>query len=104
VPKRVVVLGGGPVVVHTDDGMRLETDEILVATGRRPVTGDIGLETLGLTSSGPLAVDDSMRVTGVSDGWLYAVGDVNGRNGTCPCGSDPGRRRHLLRRGFADYR
>jgi pyruvate/2-oxoglutarate dehydrogenase complex dihydrolipoamide dehydrogenase (E3) component len=71
---------GGPVVVRTDDGMRLEADEILVATGRRPVTSDIGLETVGLKPSGPLAVDDSMRVTAVPDGWLYAVGDVNGRN------------------------
>jgi pyruvate/2-oxoglutarate dehydrogenase complex dihydrolipoamide dehydrogenase (E3) component len=71
---------GGPVVVRTDDGMRLEADEILVATGRQPVTADIGLETVGLKPSGPLAVDDSMRVTAVPDGWLYAVGDVNGRN------------------------
>jgi pyruvate/2-oxoglutarate dehydrogenase complex dihydrolipoamide dehydrogenase (E3) component len=71
---------GGPVVVHTDDGKRLDADEILVATGRRAVASDIGLETIGLKPSGPLAVDDSMRVTDLSDGWLYAVGDVNGRN------------------------
>lgn len=70
----------GPVVVHLDDGGQLEADEILVAAGREPVTAGIGLETVGLSPHGPLAVDDSMRVTGVPDGWLYAVGDVNGRN------------------------
>lgn len=58
---------------------RLEADELLVATGRRPLTSDLGLETVGLEGGGFLAVDDQMRVTGVPEGWLYAVGDVNGR-------------------------
>jgi len=71
---------GGPVAVDLDDGTHLDADEILVAAGRQPVTADIGLETAGLQPHGPLAVDDSMRVTEVRDGWLYAVGDVNGRN------------------------
>ncbi|HEY9524308.1 MAG TPA: pyridine nucleotide-disulfide oxidoreductase, partial [Thermopolyspora sp.] len=38
----------------------------------------IGLETAGLTADGPIEVDASMRAIGVP--WLYAVGDVNGRN------------------------
>jgi pyruvate/2-oxoglutarate dehydrogenase complex dihydrolipoamide dehydrogenase (E3) component len=42
--------------------------------------GDIGLNTVGLPAHGPIKVDSSMRATGVADGWLYAVGDVNGRN------------------------
>jgi pyruvate/2-oxoglutarate dehydrogenase complex dihydrolipoamide dehydrogenase (E3) component len=71
---------GGPVTVEVDDGSRLEADEILVATGRRPVVRDIGLETVGMEPDGPIAVDSSLRATGVPDGWLYAVGDVNGRN------------------------
>jgi dihydrolipoamide dehydrogenase len=73
-------VSGGPVTVHTDDGSRVEADDILVATGRRPAVGDIGLETVGLEGRGPIEVDASMRATGVPDGWLYAVGDVNGRN------------------------
>ncbi|GAA3413121.1 hypothetical protein GCM10018952_28560 [Streptosporangium vulgare] len=60
----------------------MEADELLVATGRRPATGDIGLETVGLEAGSTVKVDDSMRATGVSDGWLYAVGDINGR---APC-------------------
>lgn len=57
-----------------------EVDEILVATGRRPITGDIGLDTVGLSPDGYVDVDDRLRVAGVPGGWLYAVGDVNGRN------------------------
>jgi dihydrolipoamide dehydrogenase len=71
---------GGPVTVHTDDGSRIEADEILVGLGRRLAMGDIGLDTIGLQPNGPIEVDASMRATGVADGWLYAVGDVNGRN------------------------
>lgn len=71
---------GGPVTVHLDDGSVIEADEILVAAGRELGVRDLGLESVGLTPDGPLKVDDSMRVTAVPDGWLYAVGDVNGRN------------------------
>ncbi|MER5550510.1 NAD(P)/FAD-dependent oxidoreductase [Streptomyces sp. NPDC002793] len=67
----------GPVTVELDNGERLETDEILFATGRAPRTDDLGLDTVGLEPGSWLAVDDSCRVEG-SD-WLYAVGDVNHR-------------------------
>ncbi|WP_440087431.1 dihydrolipoyl dehydrogenase family protein [Streptosporangium sp. LJ11] len=70
---------GGPVTVHLSEGPPVEADELLVATGRRPATGDLGLETVGLEPGRTVEVDDSMRATGVSGGWLYAVGDVNGR-------------------------
>ncbi|GLY89472.1 dihydrolipoyl dehydrogenase family protein [Actinoallomurus iriomotensis] len=68
----------GPVTVHTDDGASVEADEVLVATGRRPATHAIGLDTIGLATDGPIQVDASMRVAGVP--WLYAAGDVNGRS------------------------
>ncbi|SDH11385.1 dihydrolipoamide dehydrogenase [Nonomuraea jiangxiensis] len=71
---------GGPVTVHTDDGQRIEADEILVGIGRDVAVRDIGLETVGLQPHGPIKVDRSMRATGVPGGWLYAVGDVNGRS------------------------
>jgi dihydrolipoamide dehydrogenase len=58
----------------------IECDELLVAVGRRPHTGDLGLETVDLEPGATIAVDDQMRVTHpVHRGWLYAVGDVNGR-------------------------
>ncbi|WP_449279157.1 dihydrolipoyl dehydrogenase family protein [Leucobacter sp. GX0328] len=64
---------------------RAETEiraaEILVATGRAPRTGDIGLETIGIAAGGErgtsLETDDTLRVAGVD--WLYVVGDANGR-------------------------
>jgi dihydrolipoamide dehydrogenase len=68
------------VVVDVDDGSRLEADEILVAAGRRSNSDKIGLGTVGLKDGGPIEVDASMRAEGVDGGWLYAVGDVNGRN------------------------
>ncbi|OBJ49827.1 NAD(P)/FAD-dependent oxidoreductase [Mycobacterium sp. 1423905.2] len=69
----------GPVTVDLDDGSELEVDEILFATGRAPLTDDIGLETIGLTPGNWLEVDDTCRVRAVEDGWLYAAGDVNHR-------------------------
>ncbi|WP_051581598.1 dihydrolipoyl dehydrogenase family protein [Pseudonocardia acaciae] len=56
-----------------------QVDELLVATGRRPNTADIGLAELGLDEKQPLRVDDSGMVLGLDGGWLYAAGDVTGR-------------------------
>ncbi|KAB8196672.1 SidA/IucD/PvdA family monooxygenase [Nonomuraea phyllanthi] len=70
---------GGKVTVHLPEGPPLEADEVLVATGRLPATGDLGLSTVGLPDGKPVEVDDSLRATAISDGWLYAVGDVNWR-------------------------
>ncbi|BBZ22863.1 dihydrolipoyl dehydrogenase family protein [Mycolicibacter hiberniae] len=69
----------GPVQVELTDGSTLDVDEILFATGRRPATADIGLETVGLTPGDWLEVDDTCRVRVVEDGWLYACGDANHR-------------------------
>ncbi|GAA2388470.1 NAD(P)/FAD-dependent oxidoreductase [Nonomuraea africana] len=69
---------GGPVTVLLAGGDQVEADELLVATGRRPATDGLQLDELGLELNGAVQVDDSMRVPG--SGWLYAVGDVNGRN------------------------
>jgi dihydrolipoamide dehydrogenase len=65
--------------VTLGDGSTVDADEFLVATGRRPVTSGIGLETVGLQDGGPLEVDDTGLVTGVEGSWLYATGDVAGR-------------------------
>ncbi|MFK8907661.1 dihydrolipoyl dehydrogenase family protein [Streptomyces sp. YS-3] len=68
------------VTVETDDGATLVCDEVLAATGRRPRTADLGLETVGLPGGDWLPVDDTCRVTPAGGGdWLYAVGDANHR-------------------------
>jgi pyruvate/2-oxoglutarate dehydrogenase complex dihydrolipoamide dehydrogenase (E3) component len=58
----------------------IEADEVLVATGRRPGTSNLGLEAVGLEPGVYIEVDDHLRATGVAGDWLYAVGDVNGRS------------------------
>ena len=67
------------VTVTLADGRELEGDELFVSVGRRAATPDLGLETLGLEPGRPVEVDGSLRAAGVEGGWLYAVGDVNGR-------------------------
>ena len=57
----------------------MKVDELAVATGRQPRTGDLGLETVGLEPGQWIDVDDQLRVTGVKGNWLYAIGDVNAR-------------------------
>jgi dihydrolipoamide dehydrogenase len=84
-------VAGGPVTVHIDDGSLVEADEILVATGRRAAVRDIGLDTVGLPADRPIEVDASLRATGVEEGWLYATGDVNGRNLLTHMGKYQGR-------------
>lgn len=69
----------GPVTAELEGGGSIEGDEILVAVGRRPLTDDIGLETVGLTPGQYIEVDDGMGAVGVDGDWLYVVGDANGR-------------------------
>jgi pyruvate/2-oxoglutarate dehydrogenase complex dihydrolipoamide dehydrogenase (E3) component len=69
----------GPVTLELDDDTELQVDEVLFATGRAPLTDDIGLATVGLTPGSWLDVDDTCRVRAIDDGWLYAAGDVNHR-------------------------
>jgi dihydrolipoamide dehydrogenase len=70
--------GAAPLRATLEDGTIVEADEILVAVGRRPATGDLGLDRVGLEPGKPVEVDDRLRAKGVAGGWLYAVGDCNG--------------------------
>jgi len=74
---RAVSRDDGVVTVTFDGGDEVSAAEVLVATGRAPRSGDIGLEVVGVRPGSPIEVDDTMRVSGVD--WLYAVGDVTGR-------------------------
>ena len=66
---------GDDYVLEFDGRPELRGDRLLVATGRRPRTDGLGLETVGVepTRSG-IPVDAGMRV---ADG-LWAIGDVTG--------------------------
>jgi dihydrolipoamide dehydrogenase len=79
------------VTAKLSDGSSITANELLVATGRVPATQDLGLESVGLSPGKSIAVDDSLRATGVPGDWLYACGDVCGRNLLTHMGKYQGR-------------
>ncbi len=79
---REVRQAAGQIVLSVErDGAPLElsAERLLLATGRRPNTEDLGLEEMGvaLTAHGAIAVDAHMRTTRAD---VYAAGDVTGRH------------------------
>jgi pyruvate/2-oxoglutarate dehydrogenase complex dihydrolipoamide dehydrogenase (E3) component len=68
---------GSPVRMELADRGSHEAAEILVAAGRRPLSDDLGLETVGIEPGGYVEVDETLRVAGKD--WLYVVGDLNGK-------------------------
>jgi pyruvate/2-oxoglutarate dehydrogenase complex dihydrolipoamide dehydrogenase (E3) component len=65
----------GRFVVGFEDAPALEAERLLVATGRRPRTAGIGLETVGI-EPGPRGIPVDARMS-ASDG-VWAIGDVTG--------------------------
>jgi dihydrolipoamide dehydrogenase len=62
-------------VLELANGRELRGDRLLVATGRRPRVGDVGLETAGVkVEHGAVVVDSYLHA---ADG-VWAIGDVNG--------------------------
>jgi dihydrolipoamide dehydrogenase len=66
-----------------EDGTRIDADRLLLATGRRPRLGGLGLEALGLMVSPGMALPltTTCRVAGTEDlpsGRVWAAGDVTG--------------------------
>lgn len=76
-PDRVDRDAEGVVSVRLGDGRQIFADQVLVSTGRRANTANLGLAALNLDPTAKLSVDDTMLVEGFD--WLYAVGDVNSR-------------------------
>ncbi len=71
--------GEDGIAVALDDGGEAVGEELLIAVGRAPRSGEIGLDSAAVAPSehGFLETDDRLRVGGRD--WLYAIGDVNGR-------------------------
>ncbi len=67
----------GQVTLTLEDGTVLAGDELLAATGRSPVTANLGLDVAGvaLTDRGFVVVDDHLRTS--AEG-VWAAGDVAG--------------------------
>ncbi len=66
-----------------EDIADIDADVILMATGRKPRTEGLGLETIGveLAPNGAIPVDENYQLTPTTQHPLpiYAIGDVNGR-------------------------
>ena len=81
--ERAEVIEGGKVKVtyKNRDGGEPETlvaDKVMVAVGRKPATGDLGLDTVGvkLDPKGFIDIDENFRTAADS---VYAIGDAVGR-------------------------
>ena len=68
---------GEQCVVKIKGGEPIRCDRVLLATGRRPATGELGLESIGLETDrhGFLAVNDHFETASEN---IYAVGDCIG--------------------------
>src|SRR4028119_2131800 len=82
------IIPGSPVIIELADFKSkevvevLEVDACLVATGRVPVSKNLGLETVGVeTMRGYIPVNDKMQVLAAGEPVqnLWAIGDVNGK-------------------------
>jgi dihydrolipoamide dehydrogenase len=87
--KAVSVARAGAVSVELEDGSTVSGAELLVAVGRRPMTDELGLETIGLEPGKAVEVGEELR--SASHDWLYAIGDVNGRSLLTHMGKYQGR-------------
>ena len=75
-PTESVAHYGGRFRVSLGGGEVVESEKLLVSTGRHPALSGLGLEELGLQTE-QLDTDDSGQVSGHS--WLYAIGDAAGK-------------------------
>lgn len=75
--ERISRTADGTVSVELSDGGQVEAAEVLVALGRTPMTGGLGLEGIGveLTERGFIKTDEHLRTT--ADG-VWAAGDAAG--------------------------
>jgi NAD(P) transhydrogenase len=97
----VEVDGPGATTTTLDDGETIASEKVLVALGRVPATGALGLATAGVVvdSHGRIPVDANCRT--VVPG-IYAVGDVIGAPALASCATEQGRRAMMHALGLAD--
>lgn len=83
---------GDKTVIICDDGKDIKCDLALAATGRTPLTADLGLDAAGIDmlDNGQIAVDEQYRS---SVPHIYAIGDVANRHNLTPVATAEG---HIL--------
>ena len=81
-PTEIKKTSGG-YIVSFDDGSKIGTDLVFMATGRRPHTADLGLENAGVkTDKNGAVIVDAYSQTSRKN--IYAVGDVTNRVNLTP--------------------
>ena len=88
-PREVQRAGGEWLLISADERMR-EYPFVLNATGRRPNTAGLGLESLGITLDDVGAVPVDARLHTTADG-VYAIGDVTNKWNLTPVAIAEGR-------------
>ena len=77
--------------IHCNNGILEGFDEVIWAMGRSPMTNDIGLETIGLTTDSKGFIQtDKYQQTNIKG--IYAIGDATGRAALTPVAIAAGRR------------
>ena len=61
-----------------EDGTRIDADRLLLATGRRPRLGGLGLDALGIEVTPGMALPTTTRCEVAGAGRVWAAGDVTG--------------------------
>ena len=81
---------GDAYAVGTTDGVMLDADAVLFATGRKPNTAGIGLAEAGVVMSdnGAIVVDANLQTTLAG---VFAIGDCTDRNNLTPVAIAEGR-------------
>ena len=81
---------GNAYAVETTDGVMLDADAVLFATGRKPNTAGIGLAEAGVVMSdnGAIVVDANLQTTLAG---VFAIGDCTDRNNLTPVAIAEGR-------------
>jgi glutathione reductase (NADPH) len=82
-PERIEKQADGTLSAFLAGGERVDADVILYATGRRPLTKDLGLENVAveMRADGSIVVDEYSRTSVPS---LWAIGDVTDRINLTP--------------------
>jgi glutathione reductase (NADPH) len=81
--ERIEKREDGVLVSHVSEGLTLESEVVMFATGREPHVRDLGLEAAGvaLNEAGAIAVDDYSRTAAEH---IWAIGDVTDRMALTP--------------------
>jgi glutathione reductase (NADPH) len=89
IPRRLQPTAGGTLLVLGDD-RAVEFPWVLNATGRRPKTAGLGLETVGIRvdAQGAVPVDGQLQTSAPG---VYAIGDVTNRKNLTPVAIAEGR-------------